>query len=210
MVVGDQKQASVAGSSISLTARLLSYNNYYPFGLEQPGRTWQFDAAPAPEVEVAVASQGQLEIVYGRLYAISEAQNTPAQLSLADSVVLEKHYQTEIGQDYRFRLNTSLASGNNPQMIVAAYHGSERLVERPFNPNEANVLDFTALDTTVTIRFTFITEPDSLIALNFTNMGLFETDASGALLAGVYRFGFNGKENDREWGNGGADPGLWV
>jgi len=40
-VVSDSKDATYVGGSWAYTAELLSYHNYYPFGLEQPNRTYK-------------------------------------------------------------------------------------------------------------------------------------------------------------------------
>lgn len=176
-------------------------NDYSPFGAPMAERNWlpidenNLKQVVAPDEFTngtdnwSISSNGSLSVSAGRLQLLTYDPAQP---------VAQKNYPTEANKTYRFSMDMSIDGITYANLVLRDNLGAE-LYRKQVSVTGKQVIEFTAPGTSVTLQVEMA--PGNYGRLLFIdNVWLQET----AKLSG-YRFGFNGKENDKEtYGEGNA------
>ncbi len=204
-VVTDQKRYLEAGNVFTEYANVRTFKNYYPFGMEQPG-----DEVAPVLIPVNLPDGWGIYEMTGWMGSIGLETALKVHLDYVPDTakwVFGKDYVSTPLQTYEVSFDValdSLSSSDNELKVTIKDAATDQIIkEATYTTNGTHRLRYLATGDTTKILF-HLKDPTPNIgsSLEVTGIALNKTDF------GSYRYGFNGKENDQEWGKLIQDYGF--
>ncbi|EAY24004.1 RHS repeat-associated core domain-containing protein [Microscilla marina] len=204
-VVTDQKRYLEAGNVFTEYANVRTFKNYYPFGMEQPG-----DEVAPVLIPVNLPDGWGIYEMTGWMGSIGLETALKVHLDYAPDTakwVFGKEYASTPLQTYEVSFDValdSLSSSDNELKVTIKDAATNQIIKEEVYKTAGNFkLRYLAIGDTTKILF-HLKDPTPNIgsSLEVTGIALNKTDF------GNYRYGFNGKENDQEWGKLIQDYGF--
>ncbi|WP_299465729.1 RHS repeat-associated core domain-containing protein [uncultured Microscilla sp.] len=204
-MVTDQKRYLEAGNVFTEYANVRTFKNYYPFGMEQPG-----DEVAPVLIPVNLPDGWGIYEMTGWMGSIGLETALKVNLDYAPDTakwVFGKEYVSTPLQTYEVSFDValdSLSSSDNELKVTIKDAATNQIIkEEVYTANGNFKLRYLATGDTTKILF-HLNDPTPNIGsqLEVTGIALNKTDF------GDYRYGFNGKENDQEWGKLIQDYGF--
>ncbi|EAY24400.1 RHS repeat-associated core domain-containing protein [Microscilla marina] len=201
----DQKRYLEDGGSFLEYANVRTFKNYYPFGMEQPG-----DEIDPMLIPVDLPDGWGIYEMTGWMGSIGLETELKVSLDYEpDSAkwVFGKDYASTPLKTYEVSFDValdSLSSSDNELKVTIKDAATDQIIKEEVYKTAGNFkLRYLATGDTTKILF-HLNDPTPNIgsSLEVTGIALNKTDF------GDYRYGFNGKENDQEWGKLIQDYGF--
>jgi RHS repeat-associated protein len=204
-VVTDQKRYLEDNGSFTEYANVRTFKNYYPFGMEQPG-----DEIAPMLTPVTLPSGWNIYQMTGWMGSLDLDNELKAHLDYAPTTAvwqLGKDYDSKPLGTYELSFEVAFETASDNVLTVTIKDvGTDQVIEeKSYGVGDAGTQKIrylaTGTQTRVLIQLSDPT-PNNGSLLEVTGIALNKTDF------GDYRYGFNGKENDQEWGKLIQDYGF--
>ncbi|WP_299461803.1 RHS repeat-associated core domain-containing protein [uncultured Microscilla sp.] len=204
LVVTDQKRYVEDNGLFTEYANVRTFKNYYPFGMEQPGDEIDpmLTTATLPAAWAVATQQGWEGDPQQNADALKVSLSTAPTTALWET---SKTHDSKVQGTYQIGFDLALETNSDNQLIVTVKDSvsGQVLKEQVFTTAGSHQVGYQAIGDKTQVVFK-LTDPTPNVGslLEATNIALHNTDF------GDYRYGFNGKENDQEWGKLIQDYGF--
>ncbi|EAY25760.1 RHS repeat-associated core domain-containing protein [Microscilla marina] len=193
-VVTDQKRYIEENGLFTEYANVRTFKNYYPFGMKQPGDEIDPMLTPAslPTAWTVVTQQGWE----------GDPQQNALKVSLSTTPTtalweVSKTHDSKVQGTYQIGFDLVLETNSDNQLTITVKDSvsGQVLKEQVFTTAGSHQVGYQAIGDKTQVVFK-LTDPTPNVGslLEVVGITFNKTDF------GDYRYGFNGKENDQEWG----------